>query len=273
MNISRDPSNATLYLERAYRERLDGHLDRALADLDRAAAIAPEDLRVAAERGLVLAALGCDVEAEAELTRFLQRGPPTAPVLAEWARIHARAGRDDAALLGFDAAIALRPDPDLYLERGVLLEKLGRLDDAAAGYRQGLARLSGAVALRSALLRVETSRGKWEDALVLVDEEIRRAPVKTRGYLLKAEILQAAALPAEARAAMDLALAEADRVVERSPTGLHLYGRARVRLAMGRVEGARADLEDAIRRSPRFAEARGLLATLPPSPRAGGYAP
>ena len=103
-DIARDPSSWNLYLERAYRERLDGRVDRALADLDRAAKLSRGDVRVAAERGFVLSAMRRDSEALTELTRFLKEGTPTASVFVERARVHERRGNDVQALADFDAA-------------------------------------------------------------------------------------------------------------------------------------------------------------------------
>src|SRR6185436_18701225 len=122
--IAREPRNGTLYLERAYRERLDGRLEEALADLDRAAVLAPSDIRPSAERGIVLSALGRDREAEMALTRFLEGGGQTAPVFAERGKVRVRLGRIAEAIDDLSSAIRIGPDPDLYLTRGALQEKL-----------------------------------------------------------------------------------------------------------------------------------------------------
>jgi tetratricopeptide (TPR) repeat protein len=271
--IVRDPSSVELYLERANRYRLDGRPDVALSDLDRAAAIAAGDPRIAAERGLSFADLGCDDEAEMELTRFLASGRASTAALAARARLRARAGRDDDAIDDLDAAIALGPDPDLYLERNALLRRLGRLEDASRGLREGLARLSGAASLRLALLDVEVSAGHWTAALALADEALARAAVKTHAYLLRANILRAAGRERDARADLERALVEADRDVNRRPTGLALHARAQVLLALGRTDEARRDLRSALTQSPRFTEARELLASIPASARPGELRP
>jgi tetratricopeptide (TPR) repeat protein len=184
-------------------------------------------------------------------------------VLAARAGVRARAGRDDEAIGDFDAAIALGPDPDLYLDRTALLLGLGRLEEASRGLREGLERLSGAASLRLALLDVEVRAGHWTAALALADESIARAAIKTHAYLLRANILRAAGRGRDARADLERALVEADRDVNRRPTGLALHARALVLLAMGRTDEARRDLTSALTRSPRFTEARELLATIP----------
>lgn len=230
--ISLEPGDARLYLERAHRERLLGNLEEALRDLDRAAFLAPDDARILAERGLVLAALGCEREADVELTRFLENGRPTAAVFAARARLHASAGRLDEAIVDYSGAIALLPDPDLYLARGRLLEKASRLEEAAHGYREGLAQLSGAASLRAALVQVEIARENFQAALLLLDDEIARAPLKTRAYLQRAEILAAAGLTNDARADLERAVEE------------HRRGGSRNRNTLARITQVRALLAE-----------------------------
>jgi len=161
--IARDPSNGALYLERASRERIAGDLDAALADLARAEELGVADARIDLESGLVEAARGCSIEAEAALTRHLEQaaGGSAAAFLAR-ARIRAQAGRSDDAAHDLAGAIALWPDPETYLELGSLHEDAGRLDEAAATYRSGFERLGGAVVLEAALVRVEAACGHAE---------------------------------------------------------------------------------------------------------------
>jgi tetratricopeptide (TPR) repeat protein len=232
--ISLEPGAAHLYLERAIRERLMGNPEGALQDLDHAALLAPSDARILAERGLALAELGCDVEADADLTRSLEDAHPTAPVFAARARLRASAGRLDEAIVDYSGAIALRPDPDLYLARGRLLEKGGRLVEAAQGYREGLERLSGAASLRDALVQVEVARGSFQSALLLLDEEIARAPLKTRAYLQRAEILAAAGFTQDARADLERAVEEHQRGGGRNKSSLARITRVRALLEVAR---------------------------------------
>ena len=263
--LATDPSNIGLYLERANRLRLDGRPGAALDDLRRAASLDAADPRIAAERGLALCDLGLDDEAEKELTRFLAFGRASTAAYSARARLRARGGRHVEALEDLNAAIALGPDPDLYLERNAEFLALGRFEDASRGLRDGLACLSGATSLRSALIDVEIAARNWTAAVALAGEEIARASVKTHAFLRRAEILRSAGREREAQADLAQALAEADRNVARRLTGLALHARAQVLLALGRFEDARRDLTSALSQSPRFSEARDLLSSLPES--------
>src|SRR4051812_46146234 len=72
--IARSPGAVELYVGRAVRLRLPGDLREALADLDRAERLRPGDPAIEAERGIVLAGLGCDDEADVALRAVLARG-------------------------------------------------------------------------------------------------------------------------------------------------------------------------------------------------------
>lgn len=260
--IEKDPSRAPLYVERAFLERLDEEYESALADLDRARTLDPADIRVAAERGMTLSAMGRDAEAEAELTRFLAAGKGTAPVFAERAKVRERLGRKKAAVADYASAIALRPDVETYMLRGALQESLGDLAGAADGYRDGVARLGDAVNFDLALIRVETARKRYDAAIAVIDGQIGKAPVKTDWYLRRADVLDAAGRRAEARRDREQALAEAEGALQKSVNAIRLYSRAKARLALGRIDDAKNDLTQVLEKSPGFAEARQMLAQL-----------
>jgi tetratricopeptide (TPR) repeat protein len=259
--IDKAPTRADLYVERAFLERLDENLDAALLDLDKAFRLDPANLGVAAERGMTLSALGQDADAEAELTRFVRHGG-TAPTFAERAKVRERLGRKKDAVADYTAAITLNPDIEFFIARGSVQESLGDLAGAAAGYREGRASLGEAVALDLALIRVETGRKRFAQALELIDAQLSRAAVKTEWYLRRADVLAAAGRMNEATADREAALREADAAVLRTGSGLQLYSRAKVQAALGRIDGAKHDLEMVLEKSPRFAEAREMLAKL-----------
>jgi tetratricopeptide (TPR) repeat protein len=259
--IEKEPGRADLYVDRAFLLRLDEELDAALADLDRARELDLTNLRVAAERGMTLSALGRDKEADVELTRFVSRGG-TAPTFAERAKVRERLGRKKDAVADLASAIALHPDIEFYIARGTLQESLGDLAGAAEGYRDGRVKLGDAVALDLALIRVETGRKRYASALELIEEQLGRASVKTDWYLRRAEVLAAAGRTKEAQVDREAALREADAAIERTGSGMNLYSRAKVQVALGRIEGAKHDLQLVLEKSPRFVEAREMLADL-----------
>lgn len=262
------PDDPRLHLERAVYYRLNGEYDRALADLDLVARTSPAETGLLLERGLTLSALGRDRDALRALDAELKGAPGNARALGERARVHARLGNDKAAIADDGAAIAIEPDLDLYLERGLLQEKAGRLDAAAAGYRDGLARLGGAVLLREGLIRVELRRGNGQAALAAIDEAMAHATVKTGWMLRRSDVLDTLHQPEAARAGREQALREIDGVLQERDSGIHRVSRARVLVALGRSDDAKRELEQVLAKTPNYDEARDLLRGLD-SPNAG----
>jgi len=257
--IALSPDDAALYIERARNYRLDGQVSASLADCDRAASLDGDERAIWLERGLTLAALGRDAEAEAELTQFCESGPPTYEALAERGRIRERSGRNEPALADFTAALGIDGNVQLYLHRGKLQESMGRIEDAAAGYREGLARRRGAAKLRAALLRVEIARQRYDAALALIDESLGRSAVKTHWHLQRAEVFDAAGDKQRAQRERLRSLAEADRVLKKSASSVNLYSRSQVYVALGRVQDAKRDLKRLLDESPHFTAAWELL--------------
>lgn len=253
------PGDVDLLLQRAALSRRTGDFTKASTDLEQVAHHDPERRALFLERGLLLAAQGHAVRAEAELDRFLGGGAPSAIALTARASLRQASGRLAEARADYDEAIRLRPAPELYLARGRIDEAQGQLAAAAQGYEQGLRALGGAVVLRIALVRVERARGQFERAAALIDEAMATAPMKAEWRLLRAEVHEGAGLRAEAARDRAAALQELDAAIARRPTELRRVSRARAYLGIGRKADAIRELEGVIARSPKLKEAHALL--------------
>lgn len=260
--LAAQPRRADLYLERGFLHRLNDEPAKALADLEQAATLDPALPNLALHRGLTLSALRRDPQAEVELTKAV--ADPGAPAAAwmERGKVRERLGRLAAAAGDYAAAIRLDPQPDAYLLHGRLLEALGRSEDAAACYRDGLSRLGGAVALRLELIGVETRAKRYDAALEQIDLAMRSSGNKVDWLLRRGDVNAAAGRPDVARRDREQALADCRQQVVRRPSSLRLYQRARAYHALGRRDEAIADLKAALRKTPRYGEARALLSTL-----------
>ncbi len=260
--LEREPDRADLLLKRAFQHRVAEHPEAALADLDRARALDPSNAQIALHRGHTLVLLNRHAEADGEYSTFLATDPAHVGALAGRARVRAALGRHSAAIQDYDSALRTVDDVDLYLERGRLQESIGRLADAARDYARGVQRLSGAIVLRQALIRVETRRGHHDAALALIDDAERSATTRTVWHLQRAEVLRAAGRSEESRRSLEHALVEAERVLARRRSPLNLYQRARVHVALGDTSAARRDLQAALQAAPRFKKAQALLVEL-----------
>lgn len=263
--IQKEPTNASLYIERAALFRREAKFSPALADLATAQKLEPQRRDIVLEKGLTLAAQGETKEAESLLSAFLAAGIPSAKALEVRGNIREAAKRFVEAQADYGAALALKPSPDLFLARGRMDETLAHWDDAARGYEEGLRILAGAVVLRLALIRVENKRGRYDRAISLIDEILPSLPVKIEWLLLRAEQHAAAGRPTNARRDRDEALREADARFAVRPTDFARIARAKALRALGRHEEAIAELEMVVRNSPKLDEARTLLDEIRPS--------
>jgi tetratricopeptide (TPR) repeat protein len=262
--LAQDPDNVELLILRGQVYRSNGKLLESLQDMDRAWLLKRDNREVALERALTLSVLHRYQEAEAALDDFLQNDsdPKRVMALAERAHIRANTGRIALAIADFTAAIHLQPTIELYLIRGQLQESLGKLNEAEAGYHEGLARLGDAILLKKSLIRVHIGQQHYDEALALIDEEVARAPVKTRWYLERAELLARMGKPEATRLAYERALSEVNRVLGKRSTAMQLVARAKIYHAMGRTEEAKRDLRAAKQKAPRYSEADDLLKKL-----------
>ncbi len=257
--VDREPGSAAAHLRRAALHRRAGDPARSLADAARAAQLGAAPGAVALERGLALAAAGRHAEAIPDLTTAIAARPSWGALVAR-ARCRVARKRPAAAVADFDAALALRPQVDVFLERGRLLQKLGRLDEAASGYRVGLRAVGPATLLADALVDVELARARPELALAVAEAQ----PEAVRWLLRRAEALDALGDIPRRDASLARALELANRSLARRNTAIHLVARARVHMARGAPDRARADVRAALDKAPRYAAARALAQRLGP---------
>ncbi len=130
------PADAGLRAGRGVFRLRRGDAAGALEDFDEGLRRAPRDTLLLFNRGLALASLGRDAEAEAAFGVLLAADPNDIGALMNRARL--RAARDPAAALpDYDRAVALAGEwPEPFLERGALLDALGRRDAADDDFRR-----------------------------------------------------------------------------------------------------------------------------------------
>ena len=256
-----EPNNIDLLLRRGQLYRFNGKFTESLSDLDQAWQLDRTNERIILERSRTFVALGRESEAQAGFEQCLEgkTGVSRVVPLVERAHLYTRTGQSTLAIADFSEALHLYPTVELYLIRGHLQEGLGRLDAAAAGYREGLSRLQQVSILRRELIRIKIVQGRYPEALTIIDKELASALVKTEWYLRRAEVLNAMGQTEAMDTARTQALSEANRAFAKRPTALHRVARAKVYQALGQIEAAKQDLRLAIQTAPRFTEAQDLL--------------
>ena len=260
-SIRQHPEQFEHHLRRGHLLRLAGRLHDSLHDLEHARRLAPHEPHVLLQSGITLSALGRTAAAERALTACLDHGGRWASTYAELARARTKRGDKEAAIVAYRESLKLKPEVDIYLSFGELLESLGRIEAARDVYRAGVTR-TRAELLTLALIRLELANGQPEAALALIDAALKDAPVKTGWLLQRAHVLEVSGDPELARSTRQAALREAQRVARENSSSMAYTQRAQVYLELGSYAAARRDVERALTLSPRYPAALELAQML-----------
>ncbi|MEU8850249.1 tetratricopeptide repeat protein [Streptomyces sp. NPDC048564] len=178
--------------------RVLGRHDEAIGDLDRALELNPSDAFALASRGATrLSREGLD-EALADLDEAVRLKPDYSWALMRRARVHRALGDHERQLADLDRAVAVDPDwAWARCERGDALRAADRDEDALADYDHALARepdYNSARASRGASL---ANLGRHEEALADLDRVLAANPLYTWAADQRAAVVrQLAAEPA-----------------------------------------------------------------------------
>ncbi len=189
--IEANPDEAALLFERASLYAGSAHWSEALADLDRIAALEPENEMQPVLRAAVLRRSGRPGEARALLEAFLKKHPRQVRVRRDYAQTLADLNDGAGALRELDALItaARHPEPDDVALR-LKLSAAGDPAAALAWLDQFLTKHPLPVFQEEAL-RLELKLGRNEAALARMDAMIATAARPEFLLLRKAELLSA----------------------------------------------------------------------------------
>jgi tetratricopeptide (TPR) repeat protein len=257
--LAESPTDLEALLARAELRGVRGEPALALVDLRVASALAPHEPRIAPLRAEALVALDQPDAALAELDAALATGRASRRTRALRARVLARLGRSSEAIEAWDAALELAPDPDGYLERGRLLERASRSEEALLRYREGVTATGGAAVLRLAVVDLASRLGQHDVALAELDA-LARAGGEARWLAMRGEVLARAGRATEARTAFERALAASAQALAQRPSAAHRVDAARALLGLGRADEAASECARALALAPDYAPARELLA-------------
>ena len=196
----------------------------ALADYDRAAALAPGRKEIDLSRAALELDRGRAPDALAAVDRFLAQSPEHSEAHRLRGRALVALDRRSEAAAAFARAIAstARPTPEVYLERALALDGSSPTQkrDALAALDQGIERLGEVIPLDDLAIDLEIALGRTDAALARLDrlgpQYALRAPVLER----RAAILDAAGRGDEARMARAAARAAREPATAANPLGL-----------------------------------------------------
>lgn len=179
----------SLALRGEYHRALEHH-DEAIRDLDRALALNPADAFALASRGATRLSRREYAEALTDLDRAVELKPDYPWALVRRARLHRALGDPVRQLADLDRAVAVDPDwAWVRCERGDALRVAGRDEEALADYDHALAlepEYGSARASRGASL---ANLGRYEEALAELDRVLERRPSYTWAAEQRAAVL------------------------------------------------------------------------------------
>lgn len=197
------PADAAGWFHRSLLLVLDGEWDEALTDCLEVERLAPGKYATGMVRGQALAGQGKLMEGKAALDAFLATRPTHAHALGARAQIFLKLKQTEPALDDYRAALRATAgaDLDLVKEAVTALLSAGRRDEALQVLNKGIAQLGPVTSLELQAFELETSSGRFDAALAHVDTLQKAAPQPEPWMARRAELLQRAGRPDEARAA------------------------------------------------------------------------
>jgi tetratricopeptide (TPR) repeat protein len=204
-------------------------------------------------------------------------------LLYNMAQVYTHTERFDLAIEHYTAAMGMDPNySEYYNERGNLLLKLGRLEEAEKDYRQAIEIGAPYFEVWSNLGQCCQLRGRLEEAVAAYDRSLDLQPNQPMAWLIRAQVLESlgrieAAISSYEEASslqpeiwqahaghavllfelgkVEECLADLDRAIEIAPGEPELYqNRAVAHAELGRYEDASRDLRRYLELAPNAAD-------------------
>jgi predicted O-linked N-acetylglucosamine transferase (SPINDLY family) len=217
------------FLHGAWLERAGRNAD-ALAALDRALGLDPANVQVLSAKALVLQALGKLAQARELLAAAAAEQPGQGQLWTNLGVLHEAGGDPAAALAAYDRALALAAPPrEARLNRGYVLTRLGRLDEALRNNQALVDAEPDAMDARFNLAEVLLALRRYDEARAICDGILQADPAHVKARIDRA--LADAALGNVDRAQRDL-----DRVRDLDATALMEFNHGFARRAGGLLD-------------------------------------
>ncbi|MEY4528652.1 MAG: hypothetical protein RL768_2371 [Nitrospirota bacterium] len=202
------PDRPELYVKRGELYRLHEEWEAALADCDRAAALAPSLEAVDILRGRVLLSAGRAGTAEDVLRRVLNAHPNHPQALLLHAEALEQLGQFEQAAVDAERGLVYlpQPDPDEFFKAARLSVKAGRVEQAIGILDRGIQQLGGIASLQRAAIDLELRRGDVEAGLARLERLAAASLRKETFWAERGDILKQAGRAQEADQAYRAAL-------------------------------------------------------------------
>jgi tetratricopeptide (TPR) repeat protein/transglutaminase-like putative cysteine protease len=205
------PGDAEALVQSGYDKMGAGRARPALADFDRAIALAPQWALAHADRGIALIHLGRLDEAEASLASALRLDDTEFAAHQGMGRIAQMRGRGEDAVRAYTRSLELRADNVATLSwRAEAYASLGRFDDALADMDRILAREPNHAIAHASRARILAQQGHQPESLAAIDRALAADPGNFAFAVMRADLLARFGRADEAAAAYRAALAMLD---------------------------------------------------------------
>ncbi|MFT3817079.1 MAG: tetratricopeptide repeat protein [Rubrivivax sp.] len=220
-----------------------------------ALALKPDFAEAHSNLGDVLASLGQWDAAAASCLQALRLRPALAAAHCNLGRARAGQGRLDDAVASYRRAIGLQPRlAQAHHGLGLALQAQGRLDAAAASLREALRWRPQHLAAQFQLAHLLAGQGRFDDAVAAYRQALAIEPGHAEALANLGVALMALGCHAEAAAAFQQSL-------QRQPAQPAVRSNlGNAWLALGRIDDALADYRAAVAAQPDFAPLQGNLA-------------
>ena len=227
--VARHPRLTVARFHLAQLEREAGDLEAAAGTLRAALSADPEDRSAAALLGATLTQAGRGGEAARLLEPYAGAAEPDPEILTTYALALAREGRAAEAAAAAERAVATRPDDvSVLVAAGTVRLTAGDRAGARAAFDAAIAADPDAARAHGALALMDAEDGRLEEAARRWSTAGALDPREWRGVLAAASLLASRRREADARACLELFVAQAPAPYDRE------RAEARAWLASGR---------------------------------------
>ncbi len=234
-----------------------GRDNDALAPMQKAAALSPNDAGTHYNLGVALMGLGRPDEAEASFLHALQLQPDFADAHYNLALTRKQLGRLNEAETAYRLAIQFKPDFAMaHCNLGGILHELGRLDEAGASYRLAIQLNPDYAEAHNNLGNILQELERLDEAAASYRRAIRIKPEYPEAYINLGVILKQQGRAAEAAASFL-------RALQLNPDYAEAHSNLGVILKeQGRAAEAEASFLRALQIKPGYAEAHSNFGNL-----------
>ncbi len=201
--IEKNPSNASLYLERGKYYQVDSDFDHAFADFMKAKALNSDLEEVNFYCAKLFSEHHYPISALDYIQKYLIGRPSHINGLVLRASIYKQLGEDSLSVVDFEQAISLsrEPKPEYYtqISKAVLLADSTNYPGAIRWLEKGEEKLGFNIVLKSYALDLAKKNKDYDKAINIIDSTLLKLNRKEKWLFKKAEVEEQAGRPQHAR--------------------------------------------------------------------------